>query len=143
MELANMVNVHIGALLEELKEMHRSVPKAKDTDFVVNEKHSKGMVNNRYKMLIHILFKNKKFLNYLIFRFTKGNVIVTASSKTKAGCDLQLTSMVNLTSKTSSQAFFLRILKVIVQIRDSVRLAHKKNQESQSNPTENVTTPGK
>ena len=31
-----------------------------------------------------------------------------------------------LISKTSSQAFFLRILKVIVQIREAVRLANKK-----------------
>ena len=60
MELANMVNDHIGALLEELKEMHRIVPKAKDADFVVNEKHSKGMVNNRYEILFHISTMIKK-----------------------------------------------------------------------------------
>ena len=35
--------------------------------------------------------------------------------------------MATLTSKTSSQAFFLRILKVIVQIRESVRLARRRN----------------
>jgi hypothetical protein len=38
--------------------------------------------------------------------------------------------MATLTSKTSSQAFFLRILKVIVQIRESVRLAHRRNREN-------------
>lgn len=53
-------------------------------------------------------------------RFTKESVIITASSKVKATCDLQLPSMAPLVSKTSSQAFFLRILKVITQIRDSV-----------------------
>jgi hypothetical protein len=60
-------------------------------------------------------------------RFTKDSVIVTAPSKVKSGCDLQLPSMATLTSKTSSQAFFLRILKVIVQIRESVRLARRRN----------------
>jgi E3 ubiquitin-protein ligase HUWE1 len=54
-------------------------------------------------------------------------VIVTAPTKVKSGCDLQLPSMATLTSKTSSQAFFLRILKVIVQIRESVRLARRRN----------------
>jgi E3 ubiquitin-protein ligase HUWE1 len=63
-------------------------------------------------------------------RFTKDNVIVTAPTKVKSGCDLQLPSMSTLTSKTSSQAFFLRILKVIVQIRESVRLAYRRNRES-------------
>lgn len=53
-------------------------------------------------------------------RFTKEAVIITASTKVKATCDLQLPSMAPLVSKTSSQAFFLRILKVITQIRDSV-----------------------
>jgi len=60
-------------------------------------------------------------------RFTKDSVIVTAPTKVKSGCDLQLPSMATLTSKTSSQAFFLRILKVIVQIRESVRLARRRN----------------
>lgn len=53
-------------------------------------------------------------------RFTREAVIITAASKVKATCDLQLPSMAPLVSKTSSQAFFLRILKVITQIRDSV-----------------------
>lgn len=59
-------------------------------------------------------------------RFTNENVVVTAPSKVKAGSDLQLPSMAALVSKTSSQAFFLRILKVIVQIREAVRLANTK-----------------
>jgi len=62
-----------------------------------------------------------------VSRFTKDSVIVTAPTKVKSGCDLQLPSMVTLTSKTSSQAFFLRILKVIIQIRESVRLARRRN----------------
>ncbi|XP_063707232.1 E3 ubiquitin-protein ligase HUWE1 isoform X2 [Culicoides brevitarsis] len=53
-------------------------------------------------------------------RFTKDQVIIMAPNKVKSTGDLQLPSMAPLISKTSSQAFFLRILKVITQIRDSV-----------------------
>ena len=57
-------------------------------------------------------------------RFTKDLVVVAAQSKPKGGgYELQLPSMGSLTSKTSSQAFFLRILKVILQLRDAARLA--------------------
>lgn len=56
-------------------------------------------------------------------RFTKETVVITASSKQKQTCELQLPSMVPLISKTSSQSFFLRILKVIIQIREAVREA--------------------
>lgn len=46
-------------------------------------------------------------------RFTKDFVVVAAQTKPKTGgYELQLPSMASLTSKTSSQAFFLRILKV-------------------------------
>jgi E3 ubiquitin-protein ligase HUWE1 len=54
-------------------------------------------------------------------RFTKDTVVITAPFKMKTPYDLQLPSMAPLVSKTSSQAFFLRILKVITQIRDSVK----------------------
>lgn len=46
--------------------------------------------------------------------------MVTAPNKVKGGCELQLPSMAALTSKASSQAFFLRILKVILQLRDTM-----------------------
>lgn len=62
----------------------------------------------------------------IYYRFTNESVVITAPSKVKAGSDLQLPSMAALVSKTSSQAFFLRILKVIVQIREAVRLANNK-----------------
>lgn len=61
-----------------------------------------------------------------LVRFTNDTVVVTAPSKLKGGVDLQLPSMAPLTSKTSSQAFFLRMLKVIIQLREAVRLASKK-----------------
>ena len=62
-----------------------------------------------------------------MFRFTKEAVVVTAPSKVKGGSELQLPSMNALTNKTSSQAFFLRVLKVIIQLRESALLAMKKS----------------
>lgn len=43
--------------------------------------------------------------------------------------------MGSLTSKTSSQAFFLRILKVILQLRDAARLAAVKAKRKQVEAT--------
>ncbi|XP_063928722.1 E3 ubiquitin-protein ligase HUWE1 isoform X2 [Zophobas morio] len=63
-------------------------------------------------------------------RFTKETVIITASTKVKASCELQLPSMVPLTSKSSSQLFFLRVLRVIVQIRNSFKQNVKRNDAS-------------
>lgn len=51
-------------------------------------------------------------------RFTNESVIITAPTGTKSGREVQLPSMALLTSKNSSQAFFLRILRVIIQLRD-------------------------
>lgn len=66
-------------------------------------------------------------------RFTKDVVVVAAQAKPKTGgYELQLPSMASLTSKTSSQAFFLRILKVILQLRDAARLATAKAKRKQS-----------
>ena len=58
---------------------------------------------------------------------------MAAQAKPKTGgYELQLPSMASLTSKTSSQAFFLRILKVILQLRDAARLAAAKAKRKQS-----------
>lgn len=50
--------------------------------------------------------------------------MITAPVKIKGrgGRELQLPSMQALTSKASSQAFFLRILKVIIQLTESTQL---------------------
>lgn len=97
-DLSVMVQTHISNLVKELKTMN-NVKKDinKDENVGDNLKASKGILKDR---------------------FTNDAVIVAASSKTKATCDLQLPSMAPLISKTSSQAFFLRILKVIVQIKE-------------------------
>lgn len=65
-------------------------------------------------------------------RFTKETVVITATGKQKPRCELQLPSMVPLVSKTASQSFFLRILKVIVQIRESAKETATKENQSQA-----------
>ena len=70
-------------------------------------------------------------VEYIVFdyRFGGGLVVVHASSKVKRrGRELQLPSIQQLTSKSSSQHFLLRILKVIIQLRQAARLAASKSQ---------------
>ena len=69
-------------------------------------------------------------------------VVVSAQTKPKTGgYELQLPSMGSLTSKTSSQAFFLRILKVILQLRDAARLAAVKAKRKQVEATTPAPAP--
>ena len=69
-------------------------------------------------------------------RFTQEDVIIVGRSGPRnkpsgAGSELQQPSMTALTSKTSSQAFFLRTLKVIVQLRDASALRKAKKESDQ------------
>ncbi|XP_070171266.1 E3 ubiquitin-protein ligase HUWE1 isoform X5 [Polyergus mexicanus] len=116
MELANMVCEHINDLMMELKILNRELSRRNSLE----DQPSTSGGNGR---------------GILLDRFTNENVVVTAPSKVKAGSDLQLPSMAALVSKTSSQAFFLRILKVIVQIREAVRLANTKKTVNQTSDT--------
>ena len=60
--------------------------------------------------------------------------MVHASSKVKSGGrDLQLPSMSTLTSKTSSQHFFLRTLKAIIHLREAARAAAEKARKQGKN----------
>ncbi|XP_037091019.1 E3 ubiquitin-protein ligase HUWE1-like [Pollicipes pollicipes] len=53
-------------------------------------------------------------------RYTRERIVINASKRAKAsGMELRLPSMTALTTKGSSQQFFLRILKVIIQLRNS------------------------
>lgn len=106
-ELSHMVQKHISNLMMELRELNESMKNEKlkreggDDDELSRPSTSKGLLKDR---------------------FTKESVIITAPSKVvKSSNDLQLPSMAPLLSKTSNQSFFLRILKVITQIRDTVR----------------------
>jgi E3 ubiquitin-protein ligase HUWE1 len=99
-DLSHAVQKHINSLMMELRELNEGKGKPEESDEVSRPSTSKGLLRDR---------------------FTKDSVIITAPSKVKTSNDLQLPSMAPLLSKTSNQSFFLRILKVIAQIRDNVR----------------------
>ncbi|KAL7044451.1 hypothetical protein ACKWTF_001914 [Chironomus riparius] len=107
-DLSHMVQKHINNLMVELRELNETIKNEKlkpesnndDSDELSKPSTSRGTLKDR---------------------FTKDAVIITAPSKVKTSNDLQLPSMAPLLSKTSNQSFFLRILKVITQIRDTVR----------------------
>ncbi|XP_011497625.1 PREDICTED: E3 ubiquitin-protein ligase HUWE1 [Ceratosolen solmsi marchali] len=124
MELASMVCEHINELMMELKVLNREINRRNSLE---EQPSTSAGGSNR---------------GFLVDRFTNDSVVITAPTKLKAGSDLQLPSMGALVSKTSSQAFFLRILKVIVQIREAVRHANnKKNAESAAAAAANVPLP--
>merc|ERR1711879_919358 len=62
----------------------------------------------------------------ILDRFTWEEGVLNAPSKVKGGSELQLPTMNALTNKTSSQAFFLRVLKVIIELRESALISMKK-----------------
>lgn len=109
-ELSHMVKQHISILMKELRQLNDSLKGDKKTEGTM----STGDDSDE-------LSKPSTSKGLLRDRFTKDAVIITAPSKVKTSNDLQLPSMAPLLSKTSNQNFFLRILKVITQIRDTVR----------------------
>lgn len=104
MRIGEIVREQIQEMLKELRDLNNAQTRKVVGD-EVGPSTSKGTIANR---------------------FTKETVIITASTKVKASCELQLPSMVPLTSKSSSQLFFLRVLRVIVQIRNSFKQNVKK-----------------
>lgn len=79
-------------------------------------------------------------------RFTQKEVVIVGRSGSRnkpsgAGSELQLASMSALTSKTSSQAFFLRTLKVIVQLRDASALRKAKRRPVAAAPAAAAADP--
>ncbi|XP_048517112.1 E3 ubiquitin-protein ligase HUWE1 isoform X3 [Dendroctonus ponderosae] len=106
-EIGLIVESQIQSMLGDLQDLKTLLKKKiDDKDKDSGPSTSKGVLHNR---------------------FTNEQVIVTASTKVKAACELQLPSMVPLTSKSSSQLFFLRVLRVIVQIRNSIKHNLKRN----------------
>ncbi|XP_078340185.1 E3 ubiquitin-protein ligase HUWE1-like isoform X5 [Crassostrea virginica] len=99
---------HIRSLLEELSEFtNKSKDQEEDKEMeTAPSQSSKGYIQDRYN--------------------PSASVVVAAPKKIKAGRELQLPSMTLLTSKTSSQQFFLRILKVIIQLRDAAKIQVKR-----------------
>lgn len=114
-ELSHVVQRHINNLMVELKQLNDSVKGEKKTD---GPSGSSGVSTSEES---DELYRPSTSKGLLKDRFTKDAVIISAPSKVKTSNDLQLPSMAPLLSKTSNQNFFLRILKVITQIRDTVR----------------------
>merc|ERR1712142_640085 len=108
-QLGNVVSNHVSGLLQELGDLKASGGLAT----VIKEDEEEG-----------------KHKGVMADRFTKEAVVLTAPTKPKGGGELQLSSMTALTNKTSSQSFFLRVLKVIIQLREAALLAIKKAQKA-------------
>ncbi|XP_031335949.1 E3 ubiquitin-protein ligase HUWE1-like isoform X2 [Photinus pyralis] len=119
LRIGEVVREQIQCMLRELRNLNK-VQKRKTLE-EASPSSSKGMMQNR---------------------FTKETVIITASTKVKAGYDLQLPCMAPLTSKTSSQLFFLRVLRVIVQIREAIKNGLlKEEEEKKKNEEKEVDKP--
>merc|ERR1712098_25916 len=108
-QLGNVVSNHVSDLLKELADLKASGGLATGVKEDEEEGKHKGVMADR---------------------FTKEAVVLTAPTKPKGGGELQLSSMTALTNKTSSQSFFLRVLKVIIQLREAALLAIKKAQKA-------------
>lgn len=122
-ELGHTICEHIRKLLVEIRELNSKLKELQGDE----PKDTSPLVKG-----------------YLTDRFTRAvNVVVSAPTKMKGGHDLQLPSMSMLTSKNSSQQFFLRILKVIIQLRDAARhsLAKKSRTSSGRSLTDDVLVP--
>ena len=110
-QLGSLVCENIASLNTELKGLNLHSLESDDNAEDKNaDKVAKGMLHDR---------------------FTLQRVVVTAPSNIKASVskEVQLPSMAALTSKTSSQSFFLRILKVIIQLKETIRQQKSKNQQ--------------
>ncbi|XP_046372246.1 E3 ubiquitin-protein ligase HUWE1-like isoform X1 [Haliotis rufescens] len=115
-KLGLTVCANIRGLLVELQNLNAHITDdvfdsddSRDVDASV-ENRGKGMLPDRFMPGVH--------------------VVVSAPTKMKSGRELQLPSMSQLTCKTSSQQFFLRILKVIIQLREAARVAAKKQKRT-------------
>lgn len=122
--IGEIVRGQIQDMLDELCSVHKTQKQQKSSALVADEPTpgtSKGILSDR---------------------FTKESVVVVASAKAKATCDLQLPSMAPLTSKSSSQVFFLRVLRVIVQIRDAIEKCMEKEKAALAKSAEAANNSG-
>ena len=114
-QLGDVVCSHVSDLLRELSDLKTAGGLGHNKEEESEESKNKGT---------------------LVDKFTKEAVVLTAPTKPKSGGELQLGSMVALTNKTSSQSFFLRVLKVIIQLREAALLAIKKSQKQRKEAEE-------
>ncbi|XP_032871929.1 E3 ubiquitin-protein ligase HUWE1-like, partial [Amblyraja radiata] len=110
----------IGTLLAELREYNLDQQRSAQSDCQSPE----GTTDDQPQLT--------KLKGKMQSRFdTAEDVVIVASHKRAlGGRELQLPSMSMLTSKTSTQKFFLRILQVIIQLRDATRRANKKAKQT-------------
>lgn len=123
-QLGRNVCMHISTLKEELKECNqklRAKQAGPSSGALAGPSVADGSSPNA-KGLVHD-------------RFTNDAVVITAPLGSKGGREVQLPSMAALTSKNSSQAFFLRILKVIIQLRDTSGPKQPTPMGNQGNPS--------
>lgn len=110
-QLGQTVCQHINNLSEELKKLNRINQPSTSSGTGSEQDDDKFNKNKRVKGVIQD-------------RFTKTPILITGATNTKHNPsirEVQLPSMTALTCKTSSQSFFLRILKVIIQLRESIK----------------------
>ena len=100
-QLGQVVSDNVSTLLKELRDLKSSGALTALLNTNKDGQHTQEEEDNKQK-------------GVLADRFTKEAVVLTAPTKPKAGGELQLSSMSALTSKTSSQSFFLRVLKVLL-----------------------------
>ncbi|KAG1657518.1 E3 ubiquitin-protein ligase HUWE1 [Nymphon striatum] len=116
-KLGAVVCSHIRKLMNDLQTLNQT--RQKSDKEIGSEDFSSEPVEG--------IESSAKTIGVLHDRFTQASVVVTAPNKVKAGRELQIPAMAALTSKTSSQAFFLRVLKVIIQLQDAAKFATKKS----------------
>ncbi|KAG1653506.1 E3 ubiquitin-protein ligase HUWE1 [Nymphon striatum] len=121
-KLGAVVCSHIRKLMNDLQTLNQT--RQKSDKEIGSEDFSSEPVEG--------IESSAKTIGVLHDRFTQASVVVTAPNKVKAGRELQIPAMAALTSKTSSQAFFLRVLKVIIQLQDAAKFATKKSKRRSS-----------
>lgn len=139
-DLGNTVCGHINSLKEELRDLNLKrtdgsgeAPSAPQPS---QPSTSSLPVSVAEHLQQHVQLEGQR--GVLHDRFTNESVVITAPSKVKhgAGKEVQLPSMALLTSKSSSQSFFLRILRVIDQIRDLIVKANRAETKQKTSTTE-------
>lgn len=148
--LANIVQKQINDLIQDLRRLNH---KKNQVDMMACSSPSTSAAQHAPPSVVHFENTQENFASsynakpssssaghkgILQDRFTKETVVITATGKQKLRCELQLPSMVPLVSKAASQSFFLRILKVIIQIRESSKVTALK--ETFTAPTTTSTT---
>ncbi|XP_069501404.1 E3 ubiquitin-protein ligase HUWE1 isoform X3 [Ambystoma mexicanum] len=120
----------IGTLLAELREYNLEQQRRLQCEAISPEGFPedqpqttklKGKMQSRFVLVTPVRSR---------FDIAENVVIVASQKRPLGGRELQLPSMSMLTSKTSTQKFFLRVLQVIIQLRDDTRRANKKAKQT-------------